>query len=114
MCMDAILSEPTIIFRIPRLYRPTMSEAELYEATPRSWKLDPKRARKASLALAVEGGIIRAVYIPERWVPTPDPEYAGRWAFEGAVAVGAIDLVGKSVARLFRKGESNPVKYVNL
>jgi hypothetical protein len=61
--------EPAILIRINRLYRPTMTPAELYDATRRSWAVGSKR-EQVRYALAVFEGIIREVYEITAWMPS--------------------------------------------
>lgn len=119
------VDEPSILIRIPRLYREDMSDAELYDATRGTWRVG-RRAEQAELALAIADGVVREVYAIERWHPAAttvyrarDPEKLkteGRWEFTGRVALEAIrsKYRGRCVAHYFRQGQANPVQYVNI
>lgn len=50
-----------LLIKINRLYKPTMSEAEIYEVTRKWWRCNPHR-RRPDVALAVYRGIVRAAY----------------------------------------------------
>src|SRR2546423_2694271 len=66
--------DPAILIRINRLYRHGMSEDELYEATRGVWKLGPRRER-ARYAMAVFEGVVREVYVVDRWHPAGSTAY---------------------------------------
>src|ERR1700677_3891961 len=62
----------------------------VYEAVRYAWKIDPKKARKAELVLAVIQGLIVGVFIAEEWrsatvVNFPGTQFdrPGRWGFVG-------------------------------
>jgi uncharacterized protein len=89
------ITEPSLLIRINRLFRYGMSERELYEATRGVWKIGPRRAR-AKYAMAVFAGVVRQVYLIQRWHQAGTTSYetrdqsqlrqAGRWEFEGETA----------------------------
>ena len=60
------IAERAILFRIPRLWSPVMSPAELYGAT-RGWWPVGRRREDADYAFAVSGGVIREVYEIHGW-----------------------------------------------
>ena len=99
-----------------------MTARELYEATRGYWRVSLRKAERAEYALSVWGGVVRAVYKIEKWLPAgtvprptlPDAETpTGRYAFAGRCAEGDIrdKYMGRSMAGLFQKGEANPIKY---
>jgi uncharacterized protein len=103
-----------LLIKINRLYKPTMSEAEIYEATRKWWKCDPYR-RRPDVALAVYRGIVRAAYHIEAWEQAP-PEIgniAGRWAFTGYPSDELTERYRwKSVHHLVGSAQ-NPISYIN-
>jgi hypothetical protein len=116
--------EPAILIRINRAYRPTMTPAELYDATRATWKVGPKRD-KAKYALAVFEGIVREVYEVTAWLPAGSTftsrfpkgdRQRDRWEFVGRVAEDRVreKYVNGDVTHLFKRGAQNPVAYVNL
>ncbi len=119
----AVVDDPSILIRINRLYRPGMDAHALYEATRGSWKLGPRRA-KATYAMAVFNGVVRAVYIVESWHAAGSTAYTtreaaalarpGRWEFIGREADEAIRVkyVGHSVSAYLPQGLQSPVVYV--
>jgi hypothetical protein len=120
----ANITEPTVLIRINRRYRHTMTPHELYDATRGYWKVGPDRA-KARLAMAVYAGVIREVYEIKAWFPArstftsrPASEETdpARWEFVGRVAVDSIRRKYKlhSVAHCFAKASQNPIQYLNI
>jgi hypothetical protein len=114
---------PALLIRINRLYRHSMTETELYEATRGVWKLS-ERCTKARYAFAVFEGVVREVYEIESWHSAATTSYTtrdaakltrnGRREFLGRVANDIRDAyVGRSVAAQFRQGLQSPVVYVN-
>ena len=117
------ISEAAMLIRIPRLYRPGMSDVSLYEATRAAWVVGPRR-NDADLALAVVRGIVLEVYEIHRWQPagtahykdrSPDMGWRKRWEFVGSVAAEPVRTryLGGSVAHYFPRGNRSPVRYVN-
>lgn len=121
------ITEPTLLIRINRLYRHTMSATELYEATRGVWRLGSRR-EGARLAMAVYQGVVREVYEIESWHPawsTPTSrealkgsgeEAAGRWEFVGRRADEGLrdKYVNGSVAHYLPAQAQNPILYVNV
>lgn len=114
------VSEPSLLIRINQQYREGMSAQDLYDATRGIWKVGPRR-EGARYALAVFRGVVREVYVIERWYPAgttfadPRMRVPGRWEFTGRMAEDAVrdKYVGRSVAHFFEQGNANPVFYVN-
>ena len=110
------VDERAVLIRIPRLYRPTMTREQLYEATRKWWRLNPDR--DPDYALSIYQGVVKAVYRIDDWEQPPPAERVGRlerrWAFAG---VPDVELerkyVGTDVSQYFSRGNSNPVRYVN-
>jgi hypothetical protein len=118
------VADPALLIRINRLYRHGMSGLELYEATRGVWRVGTRR-EEARYALAVFEGVVREVYLIERWHPAATTAYStrdsremsteGRWEFTGRVAPVEVRdrYFGRSVAAYFRRGQQSPVVYVN-
>ena len=108
---------PSILIKIPRLFRPDMQALELYDAVRSAWKIGKQRER-AHYAMPIFNGIVQEVYRIAAWLPagstlasredTADPE---RWEFVGTLAEAAIRkrYQFKSVAHLARG--QNPITY---
>lgn len=119
------VTEPALLIRIAKLYKPGMSPQQLYEATRGVWKLGPYRD-SAEYALSIANGVVQEVYSIGAWHqagttpyitrPLSQVSVLGRWEFSGKVAPPAIrgKYVGKSVAHYFEKGNASPVNYVNI
>jgi len=117
------ISEPCILIRINKLYRPGMSERELYDATRGIWKVGTRRSG-AVFALAVFRGVVREVYKIESWHPAGTTAYesrtftpqecANRWEFVGAVAPEPTreQFIFGNVADHLSDGSRNPIAYV--
>jgi len=118
------VKEPAVLIRINRLYRPTMSATELYDATRASWKVGNRRG-KVKYALAVFEGIVREVYGVTAWLPSGStfnsrfPRGDGRrdrWEFVGRLADDSVRrrYVDRFVGHLFPRGAQNPIAYLNV
>ncbi|MEO8036576.1 MAG: hypothetical protein ABI837_19215, partial [Acidobacteriota bacterium] len=118
------ITDPAILIRINRLYKPGMDAHALYEVTRGIWKLGPRRER-ARFAMAIFNGVVRAVYAIDSWHPAGSTEYTtrnavelvrpGRWEFVGHAGEAEIAqrYVGGSVVAHFALGLQNPVVYIN-
>lgn len=84
----------------------------LYEMSRKYWKINLDRASKATHVLAIVDGVVKAVYVPEKWTYTKEPKYIGRVEFAGIEDI-RNDYIGKSV-RGFYGHSANPVKYINM
>lgn len=84
----------------------------LYEMARKYWKVDIRRARKATFVLAIVDGIVKEVYRPAEWKLTDNPQHTGRCEFVG-VEDDSTDYIGKSVKSFYGRSQ-NPVKYINL
>jgi uncharacterized protein len=118
------IQEPAILIRINDLYRPKMSDAQLYDATRASWKVGPKRTL-AKYAFAVFEGIVREVYEITQWLPagstfnSRDPrglKSPNRWEFVGRLASETIRrrYLNRDVSGYFSRGAQNPISYVRI
>lgn len=108
---EAIFDEPVLLIRINRLFRHDMSTEEIYEATRKHWNIG-ERGRKIKIVCSVYRGIIREVFIAERW--RKSSALKGRSMFTGTVAPKNIrdKYLHKSVTSYLSRGSQNPIKYV--
>lgn len=118
------ITEPTLLIRIPKLFRADISPDELYEATRGVWRIGERR-NDIRLALAVADGVVQEAFSIDQWHPagtTPyktrhlkDVAILGRWEFTGTIAPEGLraKYVAKSVAHYFQRGDSNPIRYLN-
>lgn len=112
---DAEFDEPALLININKLYHYDMTPEELYEATRKHWLVSRDRVENIRLVCAVYAGIIREVYVQESWHESPNDQN-GRSYFDGTVAPTRIRdrCINKSVAKYWKKGSQNPIKYVVL
>ena len=120
-------SEPLILIRINDFYGWILSEdriksdidmydAVLYEATRKWWRVGVRR-ELARYAVATYRGETLEAYEIDEWYQMPEKSDGKprRWAFRGTRAESAIrgKLVNKSVKYLFKRGNQNPIFYLN-
>lgn len=126
------INEPSILIRINQAFRYSMTEMELYEYTRGRWKLNPERAKNAKYGFAVYEGIVQEVYEIVDWYKAGTTyslrqenenseldtieSLNGRFEFIGNLAPKVIREKYKfmSVEHYFKKGNSNPIMYVNV
>lgn len=116
---------PAILVRVNRLYRYGMPDNDLYDITRGSWRIAPRRAKRAKYAFAVYDGVIREAYSISDWLPAGSTYSAqephghkirGRWEFVGTLADEKLRrrYRDKYVGHYFKPGAQNPIAYVNL
>ena len=107
--LEEIIKEPSIVFRVNQTYKPEMTTDEVYEITRKSWVLG-KRRFDAQYAFTVYKGFIKEIFKINSW-----HKDGNRWEFEGEVAEKEVrnKYIDLSIKNFFKKGEANPVKYVN-
>ena len=112
----------TALIRINRQFVHGMMDDALYEATRKWWRIATRRTQlgepwSPDWAMALYGGIIRAVYRIDSWEQPNDeelrrePTLRGRWSFNGRqdVEMEARYLYGN----VSRYASQNPVCFVN-
>lgn len=96
------------------------AETSLYEATRYAWKINPAKAREADVIIATVQGVIKGVFIAEKWLEATAANFPGRedrpgrYGFTGQEAPQDIErmYVGKRIPDEYRKrGAANPIKY---
>ena len=109
---DAVFEVPVILININNLYQRNMSEKEIYDATRKSWKVNINRVSNIKIACSVYRGIIREVFLIDKWIPSS--EVKGRYMFEGKIASKDIrdKYLSKFVSKYWKKGSQNPIKYI--
>jgi hypothetical protein len=109
---EAVITEPMILINISKLYRRDMTTKEIYDATRKSWKVHFNRVVNIKIACSVYRGIIREVYLIDKWLPST--EIKGRSMFVGKVPPKDVreKYLNKSVAKYWRQGSQYPIKYV--
>ncbi|HYO26234.1 MAG TPA: hypothetical protein VEQ85_14935 [Lacipirellulaceae bacterium] len=96
------------------------TDTSLYDATRYAWKINPVKAGRAELVLAVRNGLIVAAFVAHEWLPATAAHFPGRepvpgrHGFVGADAPDSIKhlYIGKRLPDEYRKpGAANPIKY---
>ena len=88
----------------------------IYEATRKSWKLSPRRAEKVQYVLSEYRGVVRAIFVPEKWEHEKDNDK--RWLFEGYEITEQNNpeiyhrYINKHLPKA--KGAQNPIHYYNV
>lgn len=116
------LEENIAIIKVNRSYRKGMSELELYDITRGCWKRKLESIEKAEYVLSVFNGEVKEVYKVDEWMPASElnrktipfdsAKEKGRIGFSGKKADSEIrnKYLGKSIAKLFKRGEASPIK----
>ena len=115
---EAVFQHNAILININRS---ATERGSVYEAVRYAWKIDPKKARKAELVLAVIQGLIVGVFIADEWLsatvgnfPGIPSDRLGRWGFvghEAPDAVAELYLRHQIPKEMRKQGAANPVKY---
>lgn len=102
--------------------RSVTERESVYAAVRYAWKVDPKKAAKADVVLAVQQGLIIGVFVADKWLPAnttnfpgTDADRPGRWGFVGHEAPEEVSkqYLWRRVPDSMRKrGAANPVRYV--
>lgn len=103
-----------MLLRLNKSWHDGISAEDLYEITRAWWVISPANAQRVERVLAVAGGVVREVYRPTQWLPSPIEGLENRIGFEGVVAPDRETYVGRDVSHLFRYGSANPVRYLPL
>jgi hypothetical protein len=103
-----------LLLRLNKSWHDGISAENLYEIARAWWVMSPANARRVARVLAVAGGIVREVYQPMQWLPSPVEGLENRIGFEGVVAADRDRYVSRDVTHLFRHGSANPVRYLPL
>jgi hypothetical protein len=100
----------------------TAAEKEsIYEAVRFAWKIDPQKAAKAEIVLAVLQGLIIGVFVADKWMDATAanfpglPERPGRSGFVGHDApeeIAKLYLRHRVPDSMRKRGAANPVRYV--
>ena len=110
------ITEPAMLIRINRTYRPGMSAAKLYQMTRSNWRCSKQR-EQVRYAFAIYQGVVREVYAINQWRPCPpkaNPKAKGRWIFDGSVALKlSKKYKGGCVEKYFPKSAQTPFTYIN-
>ena len=83
----------------------------LYEMTRKYWKARLEKASLATHVLAIQEGVVVAVYHPVEWKYTEDAAHEGRIEFVGT-EIHNSEYIGKCVQSYY-SFSANPIKYIN-
>lgn len=124
MNKDLVIAEPGILIRITQRFKENMSAEYLYESTRGVWKLAKLRKNNANFAFSIANGVILEVYKINSWHEGGTTKYntrndvdaRERWEFLGEIAPSNIrnKYVGENISHYFKRGNANPVNYVNI
>ena len=113
-CSPMSQDDLALLLRVNKSWHDGISADNLYKITRAWWVMSPSNAQRVKRVLAVAGGIVREVYQPTRWLPSPVEGLENRIGFDGVVALDRDMYVGRDVTHLFRHGSANPVRYLPL
>jgi hypothetical protein len=108
------LNDLALLLRLNKSWRDSLSADDLYQITRGWWVMSLESAQQVTRVFAVAGGVVREVYEPVEWLPSPIDGHENRIGFNGQVARDRDEFVGHTVAHLFRPGSANPVRYLPL
>ena len=105
--------EPVLLLNVNKDYRREITVKELYEISRLAWLLGARR-ENVKYAIPVYRGLTREVYEVRKWFPV-SLKGKTRWGFKGRLAKPDIreTLRYKSTKHYFKRGVTNPVKYLN-
>lgn len=109
------LTDPVILIRLTKTYKPSLTAKELYDATRGNWAINIVRARQARYAYALNRGKVIQVYRIDRWSETSELSGHGRprICFTGEAAVERVHHIGSNLSHYFKRGEASPTKFLN-
>jgi uncharacterized protein len=111
---NLVIGEPIMLINVNSLYERGMSKEKLYEITRKSWRINLDNANKIRIVCATYRGIIRGVFLVDKWIESS--EVNGRYMFIGKHAKGKLKekYIHKSVMKYIKKGNQNPIKYLEI
>lgn len=116
---EAVFAHKAVAININRS---VTERSNVYEAVRYAWKIDPKKASKAEIVVAVQQGLIIGVFVARQWLSATTDNFPGtvenrpgRWGFVGNEAPAEISkeyLRHRIPERMRKRGAANPVKYI--
>ena len=105
------IKEKVLIININKKYQYSCENNVIYEATRSAWRLSEKNTKVVELVFSEYKGIIRAVFKPEKWIFN---KVRNRWEFLGKDVSSEYPQYMHKQNCLKKKGQQNPIMYVNL
>jgi uncharacterized protein len=115
---EAIFEHKAILINVNRS---AAEKDSVYEAVRYAWKIDPKKAAKSEIVLAVLQGLIIGVFVADKWLAATPENFPGtsteRLGRSGFVGHDAPEEISKLYLRIRlpgsmrKRGAANPVKY---
>ena len=107
------IKEKVIILKITKTYKENMPDKDVFGITRRAWRINIKRKIKAEYAFGLFNNKIVGVYTIKSW--HKDKINPKRWEFDGERASDFIldKYLNKELRKFWKRGQSNPVKYIN-
>ena len=104
-----------------RRFKHGMDDNALYDTTRMWWRIASRSRNRAEYAMAVHGGVVRAVYRIDGWLEPTEadiaeaPNRVGRYGFVGHrdVKMEARYLFADVTEYLPERGGRNPIRFVN-
>lgn len=116
--LPAIFAHRVLLINVNRSIA---EQRSVYEAVRYAWKLDPHKARRAELVLAVQQGLIIDAFVPEQWLeantsnfPEATEDMPERWGFVGKPALDDVTALYRRRRvpdEYRRRGAANQVRY---
>ena len=116
---EAVFEHKVLLININRS---AIEKESIYDAVRYAWKVDPKKAAKAEVVLAVQQGLIVGAFVAKQWLPAITRNFPGTTASRpgryGFVGHEASDKISKLYVRrrvpdrLRKRGAANPIRYV--
>lgn len=115
---EAVFKQKAVLINVNR----SVAEKEsVYEAVRYAWKIDPMKAAKAEMVLAVLQGLIIGVFVADKWLAATPANFPGtsvaregRWGFIGREApeeIAKLYLRRRLPDSMRKRGAANPVRY---
>jgi len=107
------IKEKVILLKINKTYEEGMSGKDVFHITRRAWRINTKRKIKAEYAFGLFNNKIVSIYSITSW--HKDKINPKRWEFDGETASDFMldKYLNKEIKRFWKRGQSNPVRYVN-
>ena len=123
---EVVIRHRVLVLRVAQEFKPGMRAGEVYEIVRGVWRIaeDLRDKTVGAFALAVHQGVVHGVFCIDGWTPAAAEDYRTakydpaqqRWKFFSTSEVPKSVMeayLGKSVQNYFKRGDQNPVRYVD-